>query len=68
MVNEPVHMGVFIALALYVYRALPIRWSVNDANDGRLLQVLQSWIELHKGTKTAIKSKIFYSAFLPMLM
>lgn len=46
MVNEPVHMGMFITPALYLYRALPVRGSVNYANDARLLHVLQQSIDL----------------------
>jgi len=37
---------VAVVLALYLYRALPARWSVNYAYDGCPLQVLQQCIDL----------------------
>lgn len=37
---------VAVVLALYLYRALPARWSVNYAYDGCPLQVLQQSIDL----------------------
>lgn len=37
---------VAVVLAQYLNRALPARWSVNYANDGSQLQILQQYINL----------------------